>query len=294
MLKNNRRRTQYKILALLEGKQRGLWGRLLYFFIIVLILANTFTVTFFSLDALDTEYEKHILYLEILCIVIFSYEYGLRLWSCTVLPRYRHPLKGRLRFMLAPLVLIDLIVLIPFYLPIFCPEFVILHSLVFARLFRILRFLRIFKLLRYSRSAMILAKVFYTKREELLITIIMASLILIVVSNLVYLAEHQAQSEKFATVPDALWWGIVTLSTVGYGDMYPITPLGKILGTIISVLGIGVFALPAGILAAGFQEEMHRQTHVDIHECPHCHKQILPSELRTQSSRKEEDKGMQL
>jgi voltage-gated potassium channel len=248
-----------------------------------------FHCDFFQYGALDVVYEKPVLYLEILCIVIFSYEYGLRLWSCTVLPRYRHPLRGRLRFMLTPLVLIDLIVLIPFYLPVFYPELIIAHGLIFARLFRLFRFMRIFKLVRYSRSAMILIRVFYAKREELLITIIMASLILIVISNLVFLVEHKTQPKVFGTVPDALWWGIVTLSTVGYGDVYPVTPLGKILGAIISVLGIGVFALPAGILAAGFQEELHRHTHVDIHECPHCHKQILPSELRTQSSKKQDD-----
>jgi voltage-gated potassium channel len=286
MLKNNRRRIQYKIFSLLEGEHRGIWGRLLYLLIIALILANTFTVMFFSMGALSATYEKSVLYFEIFCIILFSYEYGLRLWSCTVLPRYRHPLRGRLRFMLTPLVLIDLIVLIPFYLPILYPEFIIAHGLIFARLFRVLRFLRIFKLVRYSRSAVILVNVFYSKREELIITIIMALLVLIIVSNLVYLAEHQAQPDVFGTVPDALWWGIVTLSTVGYGDVYPITALGKILGAIMSVLGIGVFALPAGILAAGFQEEMRRHTHVDIHQCPHCHKQILPSELKTQSSKK--------
>lgn len=280
----SRRKIQYKIFALLEGQY--IWGRLFASLIILLILLNTLTVMFFSMDVFDATYERPILYFEIFCIILFTYEYGLRLWSCTVIPRYRHPLRGRLRFMLTPLVLIDLLVLLPFYLPIFYPELIIGHSLIFARLFRMFRLLRIFKLVRYSRSAMILVNVFYAKREALLFTMIMLLLILIVVSNLIFLAEHKAQPDVFGTVPDALWWSIITLFTVGYGDAYPITPFGKLLGAFVSLLGIGIFALPAGILAVGFQDEMRRQTHVDIYECPHCHKEILPSELKNIASKK--------
>ena len=280
---NQRRQIQYRIFSLLEGANHSIWGKLFSLTIVALILLNTFAMMFFSMGALGSVYEQPILYFEIFCIVLFTYEYGLRLWSCTVLPRYRHPLRGRLRFMITPLVLIDLLVLIPFYLPVFYSELIIAHSLIFARLFRVLRFLRILKLIRYSRSAMILARVFYAKREELLVTFMLMLLVLIVVSNLVFLAEYNAEPRMFKTVPDALWWGIVTLSTVGYGDVYPVTAFGRILGSIVSLLGVAIFALPAGILAAGFQEEMYRRNHIEIHECPHCGKPILPSELKTKS-----------
>ncbi len=97
-------------------------------------------------------------------------------------------------------------------------------------------------------------------------------ILLVVASSLVYMAEHRAQPDAFASIPDAMWWGVATLTTVGYGDIYPVTILGRILGGLIAIMGIGLFALPAGILGAGFIEEMQRKKAARV--CPHCGREI--------------------
>jgi len=111
------------------------------------------------------------------------------------------------------------------------------------------------------------------KKEELLIAIFSVLVLLVFSSSLMYFVEHEAQHDKFASIPAAMWWGISTLTTIGYGDMYPITPLGKVLGGVIALLGIGLFALPAGILASGFAAEIQRKEGKE-QSCPHCGKAI--------------------
>jgi voltage-gated potassium channel len=277
---SDRRKLQFKIFAFLEGSHKAPASRIFSLVIFSLILLNVITATLSSMGSVPLQFTDAVLYFEIFCLVLFSYEYGLRLWSCTVVPRYRHFIFGRLRFMLTPLALIDLLVLVPFYMALCCADLMLAENLVFARIFRFIRLIRIFKLVRYSRSLRTLGRVIYNKREELIFTAITIAILIIVVSHLIYFAEYQAQPQAFASIPDAIWWSIITLSTVGYGDVYPITALGKILGAILALLGIGVFALPAGILAGGFQEELQRKNRNNIYKCPHCGGMILPSELQ--------------
>jgi voltage-gated potassium channel len=111
-----------------------------------------------------------------------------------------------------------------------------------------------------------------SKKIELITAIAIIFILLIISSSLLYYVEHDAQPDKFRNIPEAMWWGVVTLTTVGYGDIYPITPLGKILSSIISLLGIGLFALPTGLLSAGFIEEIKKKE--TIRNCPHCGKEL--------------------
>ena len=121
--------------------------------------------------------------------------------------------------------------------------------------------------------AVILETVPYLQtRHSFLFTAFEVFSTIIVASSLVYFAEHRAQPEAFSSIPAAMWWGVVTLTTVGYGDVYPVTPIGKLLGGLMAILGIGLFALPAGILGAGFLEEMQRKRSPRI--CPHCGKEL--------------------
>ena len=122
---------------------------------------------------------------------------------------------------------------------------------------------------RYSESIKLFGKVLRAKKEELLIVVFAVFILLTISSSLLYYVEHEAQPEMFSNIPAAMWWGVATLTTVGYGDIYPITPAGKFLGAIISLLGIGLFALPAGILSSGFIEEIRRRKN-KIRKCPHC------------------------
>lgn len=277
---SERRKLQFRIFAFLEGSRKDSASRAFSLIIFSLILLNIISTTLSSMGSIPPQFADAVLYFEIFCLVLFSYEYGLRLWSCTVVPRYRAAILGRLRFMLTPLALIDLLVLVPFYMALCCADLMLAESLVFARIFRFIRLLRIFKLVRYSHSMRVLGRVIYNKREELIFTAVTIAILIVVVSHLIYFTEYQAQPQAFASIPDAIWWSVITLSTVGYGDVYPITAFGKILGAILALLGIGVFALPAGILAGGFQEELQRKNQNNIYKCPHCGGIILPSELQ--------------
>ena len=191
--------------------------------------------------------------IEIFSSLVFTIEYLLRLWVCTVDSRYSHPLWGRLRYGLTPLSLIDLISILPFY------SLLLFPNLSFVNLIRLLRLLRLLKMSRYSESVRTLGAVLDAKKDELFATAFAVFILLIFASSIMYFVESEAHPEAFASIPDAMWWGVVTLTTVGYGDIYPITPLGRFLGAILAFLGIGMFALPAGLISSGFAEEVQRK-----------------------------------
>jgi voltage-gated potassium channel len=199
-------------------------------------------------------------------LTIFCAEYLLRLWSCTAMPRFSGAFAGRLRFALTPLALIDLAAILPFLLPLLGAD------MRFVRVVRLLRFARIFKLVRYSRALRLLGRVVFGRKEELISIFFVLLILLVIASSLMYLAEHQAQPQVFSSIPAAMWWGIITLTTVGYGDTYPVTGAGRFIAACIAVLGIGMFALPAGILGAGFVEELqkNKEENKELRRCPHC------------------------
>lgn len=223
--------------------------------------------------------------IEIITAVVFSIEYFLRMWSCTADPHYQKPVSGRIRYALTPLVLIDLVSILPYYLPFLIPG----ANFTFLRTLRVFRF---FKLGRYSRSFRVMIKVIERNKESLLGTVFIIMVVLIIAAALMYQIEFSAQPEVFSSIPEAMWWGIVTIATIGYGDMVPITPMGKALGFVISLIGIGLFALPAGILASGFsevikeeeekrKEKKSRKTDPSKEKyqiCPHCGREIRPED----------------
>jgi len=182
--------------------------------------------------------------------VVFTIEYGLRLWLCTVKHKFRHPVWGRLKYAITPMAIVDFISTFPFYL------LLVFHHLAFLKTLRLLRLARILKIGRHSKALRSLAQVVIRKQEELLITFSTIAFLLIIASSLMFFAEHDAQPEAFSSIPAAMWWGVVTLTTVGYGDIYPVTVVGKLLGASLAFFGIGVFVLPAGIVASGFAEEV--------------------------------------
>lgn len=233
--------------------------------LMILILINAAAVV------LETVEEYHIAYghifhaIEIVSVVIFSIEYILRLWVAPLSPEYAGRF-GRLRYAFSLLALIDLLAILPVFLPMF-----ISADLLFMRFLRVFRLFRLFKLSRYVESLTTLDDVIRHRKEELMVTLAAILMLLLFASSAMYLVEHEAQPDKFPSIPAAMWWGVATLTTVGYGDVFPITPLGKLLGACIALLGVGIFALPAGILASGFAEEIsrrHRKTSDCC--CPNC------------------------
>ena len=203
---------------------------------------------------------------EVVSVLAFTVEYVLRLWSCVEKREYGRAVVGRLRFVVTPMAIIDLAAILPFYLPFTGID---LRAM---RVVRVMRVFRIAKLGRYSESLQTLQRVSKAKKELLVDTVFILLLLLVMASSLMYFAENHVQPERFASIPAAMWWAVATLTTVGYGDVYPVTTAGKILASVIAVLGIGMFALPTGILGAGFVEDLQQRKKPA--RCPHCGKEI--------------------
>jgi len=257
-----------RIWEVLEGAKRGdKISRIFVVSILTLIFLNVTAVIVGTIASVEKRYGHFLSLFEVFSVIIFTIEYLARIWSCVADKRYVHPISGRLRYMLSPFALIDFIAILPFYLPF------IGIDLRFVRLFRLLRIFRVAKAARYISSINIIGRVFKSKKEELIITLFVMALLLVFASSLMYLAENKTQPDKFPDIPSTMWWAVSTLTTVGYGDIYPITGMGKLLASVVSILGIGFFALPTGILGAGFIEEIRKKKSGPM-KCPHCGKDI--------------------
>ena len=191
--------------------------------------------------------------IEFVSIIIFTVEYALRIWTANYLFPELGPIRSRIRYITSPMAIIDFISILPFILP-------ILHTynLVGVRVFRLVRLLRVFKLNRYSDALAAIGDVFRSKAQQIVASIFFVFIILILASLLIYYAEHDAQPDQFENAFSGLWWAVATLTTVGYGDIYPITPVGRVLGAIIAILGIGMVAVPTSILSSGFMEKLEK------------------------------------
>jgi voltage-gated potassium channel len=168
--------------------------------------------------------------------------------------------RGRVRFVLSPMALVDLLSILPLLIPALGID---LRS---ARVLRLFRVVRVAKLARYSRTLRLFGHVFRERAPELVVVLALLATLLLLTSSLMYYAENAAQPDVFSSIPATLWWAIATLTTVGYGDVYPVTGLGKLLAGVICVLGIGMFALPTSILGAAFSRQLEEAPR----RCPHC------------------------
>lgn len=251
------RRAAHEILTV--GGEHAL-SRPFDLFITSLIAANVLAVMLATVNPVYLAHREAFVGFEVFSVAVFTVEYLGRIWSCTVAVEYERPLVGRLRYAARPMLIVDLLAILPFFLSGLVIDFR------FLRAFRLLRFLRLFKLARYSDTVRAFGYVARDKKEDLTVALSATVILLVVASSLMYFAERGAQPEAFSSIPEALWWGVITLTTVGYGDVYPVTAIGRALGTVISVLGVGLVALPAGILASGFVEEENRTDGL----CPHC------------------------
>jgi voltage-gated potassium channel len=219
-------------------------------FLIVMIVLNVIAVVLESIEHLSIAHGPAFHVFDLFSVAVFSVEYLLRLWTAVEMddPRYRHPVWGRLRWMVSAMAIIDLLSVLPFYLGMFVE--------MDLRAIRVLRVLRVFKLGRYSMAINVMVAVARQEARAIGAVLFVMAVVLVFTSALMYLFEHRAQPHIFADIPTAMWWSVVTLTTLGYGDMVPITPLGRLLGGFTAVLGIGMIALPTGVLASGFSEQM--------------------------------------
>lgn len=217
----------------------------------ILIFANIFMVVFETVPAIHEHLVETFYVTEVFSVIVFSLEYVLRLWASVEDPRYARPVLGRLRFAFTALALIDLLAVLPFF-----AHGLIKADLRFVRGVRLFRLARVFKLGRYSNGLAIYVRIVKDKSEELVTSLALLCLLLLMSSSLMYFFEHTTQPDKFSSIPAAMWWGIITLTTIGYGDVYPMTPFGQFFGAIIAVIGVGFVALPSAILVSGMMEQM--------------------------------------
>ncbi len=218
--------------------------------LVVLISLNVIAIFLETVEPIYQQYERPFWYFEIFSVAVFTLEYFARVWSSIDLDEASDvsPIRGRIRYMLSPLALVDLIAILPFYLSLYLP--------IDLRFLRVLRLLRLFKLTRYSPALGALLDVVQQESEALLAAVVVLLMMLVISAGGIYLFENELQSETFGSMPKSMWWAIVTLTTVGYGDVVPITTMGKMFAGLIGLIGIGMIALPAAILASGFAENI--------------------------------------
>lgn len=237
------------------GRSDGV-GRFLNRFLIALILANVVVISFETEESLHIEFRPFFDWFEYFSVAVFTVEYLVRLWISVEEPEYsgKPAWKARLLYIFKPLTLIDLLAVLPFYLA----------ELGLAvgfdlRVLRVLRLVRVLKLTRYSPALQSFVAVVRNERRALIAALAIMVILLVGSSSLIYLAEHKAQPEAFSSIPAAMWWAMSTLTTVGYGDVTPITPLGRLIGMVVMLTGIGLFVLYTGIIASSFSQELRKR-----------------------------------
>ena len=228
------------------------FGYLFDRFMMVLILLNVLAIVLESVPSIHAAYEALFFGFEVFSVSFFTVEYILRIWSCTEnkAEYYSHPILGRLKFIVSPMALIDLIAFLPFYLSAFFA--------IDLRLLRLFRLLRLLKLTRYSPALVIIWAVIQNQSRALTAAVFLMLTTLLFTSSIIFLFEHEIQPENFASIPHAMWWSLATLTTVGYGDVVPMTIGGKIFGGVTMILAIGMLALPTGVIATGFANEIRK------------------------------------
>lgn len=251
------------------GKPGDTASRTFDIFILSLIFANVAAVIVGTVEPIYSRWARFFDGFEIFSVIVFTIEYVARVWSCVSDEHYRGGLRSRLRYIRQPLPVIDLISFLPFYLPFLG------FDLRFVRVFRVVRILRLAKVGRYYSSLTLIRDTVRARKEELVLSFVILLTLLLVSASGIYYCENEAQPEAFASIPRSLWWSVVTLTTVGYGDVFPVTGAGRFFASIVAILGIGMFALPTGILGAGFVEEIRRRrSESQPRHCPHCGKPL--------------------
>lgn len=219
--------------------------------VIMLLIAFTVVIVFVeTIPQVRDDYMSWFRWFEYLSISLFSIEYIARIWSAAEIDP-EQPWRSRLRYAKSPLALVDLFAVAPFYFGLFIQ--------VDTRYLRAIRLLRVLKLTRYSNSLTTLIQVLKNEFPAILSALGILVILIVFASAGIYLVEHEAQPDAFSSIPQAMWWATITLTTVGYGDVVPITMAGKALGIVITILGVGFAALPAGIIASGFTTEMQNR-----------------------------------
>jgi len=251
----NRERTfRQKIHALVFESAYG--GKLKDFFdlfIGVWVLISVLAVVLETVASVSYLINIEFVILDTIAVAIFTIEYMMRIYSAVEEPGHRNPLTGRVKQFTNPSTFIDFLAILPFFLE------ALLHHVLDLRFLRIFRLARLLKLTRGSDATATLFKVIKREWPVMSAAAFIMILLIVLTASLGYLVEHAAQPEKFENIPTAIYWAVITLASVGYGDISPVTPIGRAITVVMSLLGIGIFAIPAGLLASAFSDQLHKE-----------------------------------
>jgi len=219
-------------------------------FIAIWVLLSVLAVILESVHSIHYILNLQFIILDGVAVAIFSLEYFMRLYSCVEEPGHKNALMGRFKQAKSPSTLIDFIAILPFFLEVF------LHHLLDLRFLRIFRLARLLKLTRNSDATEVLFRVIAREWPVMGAAAFIMGLLLVLTASIGYLLEHDAQPEKFENIPQSIYWAVITLASVGYGDISPVTPVGRAMTSVLALLGIGIFAIPAALLASAFSDEL--------------------------------------
>lgn len=234
------------------GYKSDIVSRMFDYFISVLIFINIAITIALTFDQL-AEYKELLSTVEFVTIVIFLVEYLLRIWTAEYLYPGKRPIGSKLRFMVSFYGVVDFFTIIPYFLPLIFPT-----GLAAFRLFRVVRIFRLFRINANYDAFNVITEVIREKSSQLLSSLFLILMLLVASSLCMYSLEHEVQPENFSNAFSGIWWSVSTLLTVGYGDIYPVTVGGRFMAIIIAFLGVGVVAIPTGIISAGFMEYFTR------------------------------------
>ena len=235
------------------GSAEDIVSRCYDIFSTLMTLINVFVMVLYTFDRMELEHGTLLLSIEAVTVAFFAVEYILRLWTANFIHPNLSELGAIKKYATSFSGIVDLLSFLPYYLPIFFPA-----GATVLRMFRVVRIFRLFQINAYYDSLNVIAEVISSKRQQLLSSVFTILLLMIASSLCMYSLEHEAQPEVFSNAFSGMWWSVSTLLTVGYGDIYPITTLGKLFSIIITGLGVGMVAIPTGIISAGFVDQYSR------------------------------------
>jgi voltage-gated potassium channel len=221
-------------------------------FIVIWVIVSVMAVILESVQGIHYLLNLEFIVLDAIAVSIFTLEYCLRMYCCVEEPGYQRAVSGRLKMAKSTSSIIDLLAIAPFFLEVF------LHHLVDLRFMRVFRLLRLLKLSRYTGATQSLSKVIAREWPVMAASTFIMLLLVVMTASLGFLFEHEAQPDKFENIPQAIYWAVITLASVGYGDISPITPAGRAMTIVLSLIGIGIFAIPAAILSSAFTDQLKR------------------------------------
>lgn len=245
------------------GNRRDFVSSAFDFFIVAVIVLNLFVTLFQTFDE-SVPYAQVLDALELITIIIFTIEYILRVWTADLLFLDKSYGRAVLAFVFSLYGLIDFLTFFPYYLPIVFPM-----GAVAFRMFRVIRIFRLFRVNAQYDAFNVIINVLNDKKNQIISSVCMILIFMMAASLCMYSLEHEAQPEQFANAFSGLWWSVSTLLTVGYGDIYPVTTMGKIMAIVISFLGVGMVAIPTGIISAGFVEQYTKLRMMAFHSEEH-------------------------